>query len=177
MKFIIFTSLIIFLIFPNSSSADCSISGKTWDNSGELSVIPNIVKHEKCIELCLDTNDCKGYTWFGLNKQRISTRLSEICILYKELEGQHECKNCISGYAEECLCNQKNAECKISGDNFLRGQFADSVADCFLQCSQLPECKFYTWFSDKNENTHNLCLLFANCDEVTECKSGCVTGK
>ena len=49
---------------------------------------------------------------------------------------------------------------------------SESEFDCFLKCSAIKECKYYTWFSLQNEEVRQECLLFSSCDSVDSCSTG-----
>ena len=175
--------LIYFLFILNSTNAkdsQCYTPGKTWSNLGDLEIIGNIDNAEKCLQLCLKNSDCKGYTWYGNSTFVADAKLYHYCILFSTLEDEYECQNCISGETsepEKCICPQKDGECENQGNNYLSGGFADSLIECQFQCIGNENCSHYTWFGPGNENSHNLCILFSSCENITPCGSECTTGK
>ena len=48
---------------------------------------------------------------------------------------------------------------------------------CWLQCSINDRCKYYTWFSNENEDVSDECLLFSSCQTINECNGGCYVGQ
>ena len=81
-------------------------------------------------------------------------------------------------------CLQKNnfghnieGECQIEEDNFLQALFAKSELQCWLQCSINDHCKYYTWFSNENEDVSDECLLFSSCQTINDCNGGCYFGQ
>ena len=70
----------------------CYRSGKTWSSFGQIALIPEVSSVQACIKFCREYDNCNGYTWLGITNQR----LSNVCVLFKDLDLEHECKNCIS---------------------------------------------------------------------------------
>merc|ERR1712156_964527 len=173
-----FLKILIFFISTNFlsvlSSNSCFNEGKTWITDGQLDFIPGVTSAQDCVKMCFENNDCNGYTWFG----DINVRFKNVCTLFKTLEQEYECSDCISGIKpdlETCTCEQKNGQCSIS-DNFIAASHSESEFDCFLKCSAIKECKYYTWFSLQNEEVRQECLLFSSCDSVDSCSIGCYIG-
>ena len=48
---------------------------------------------------------------------------------------------------------------------------------CSLQCSINDRCKYYTWFSNENEDVSDECLLFSSCNAIHDCNGGCYFGQ
>ena len=116
----------------------------------------------------------KGYTWYGDLK-----RFKNVCILYEELIGQYECSDCVSGIKNDlasCICNQKQGQCNIDGDNFIDAIHIESEIECFLECSAVEDCNYYTWYSLENEAVHQECILLSSCQNVEPCSNGCFVG-
>ena len=67
-KVIVFLSL----CFSNlCESKSCFDEGITWSSDGLLSFIPQILSTEECIKLCLEQDNCNGYTWHGQYNERL----------------------------------------------------------------------------------------------------------
>ena len=49
----------------------CYDEGITWSSDGLLSFIPQILSPEECIKLCLEQDNCNGYTWHGQYNKRL----------------------------------------------------------------------------------------------------------
>ena len=99
----------------------------------------------------------------------MNQRLSNVFVLFKGLENEHDCKNCISGKMsdlENCVCDQNNGECVVSTENFILAIPTLTETGCFLECSLRNDCRFYTWYSSDYEVFQNECLLFRSCDNV-----------
>ena len=62
-------------------------------------------------------------------------------------------------------------------DNFLQALSAKSELQCSLQCSINDHCKYYTWFSNENEDVSDECLLFSSCQTINDCNGGCYFGQ
>ena len=48
---------------------------------------------------------------------------------------------------DTCICDQMSGQCSIGENNLLAATHSESEFDCFLQCSAIEQCKYYTWFS------------------------------
>ena len=153
---------------------NCFKSGITWSTDGQLDFIPGVISVEDCVRICLETDNCKGYTWYGEIK-----RFKDVCTLFDNLDGDYECTDCISGQKDDletCICEQKEGQCEINDNNFITAYHSESELDCFLECSAMNVCKYYTWFSSENEEIHQQCLFFSSCESIQSCSSGCFVG-
>ena len=191
MKSILTSSIFLFCFFHVTKACNETI---TWSRENELNFIPNVPSAKECFEICFSTNNCTAYTWYGsLNK------LQDVCILFEAQQNQYDCENCLSGLVENgisCYCSQEG-ECLFDENNYLGDMFANSELDCFLEClnlpgnfhatffecpskikqkSSIPECNYYTWFNDQNQQIHNQCLFFSTCDTIQSCGGGCFAG-
>ena len=109
----------------------------------------------------------------------MNQRLSNVCVLFKDLENEDDCKNCISGKMydlENCACDKNNEECVVSSENFILVIPTLTETECFLECSRRNDCHFYTWYSSEHDTFKNECLLFKSCDNVEPCTQGCFSG-
>ena len=73
---------------------------------------------------------------------------------------------------DNCICFQQEGECAIDGNNIIGGAQGKSEFECFLQCSVLDDCKYYTWFSQENPDIYEECFLFSSCNTVNPCNGG-----
>ena len=130
---ILIISLTSYLTFLRAESL-CYQSGKTWSSFGQIALIPEVSSVQACIQFCREYDNCNGYTWLGITNQR----LSNVCVLFKDLDLEHDCKNCISGKMsdlENCICDQNNEECVVSTENFILAIPTLTETECFLECS------------------------------------------
>ena len=49
----------------------CFQEGSTWSTNGQLDFISNIFSVQDCVKMCLEIDDCKGYTWYGDLKRQV----------------------------------------------------------------------------------------------------------
>ena len=49
----------------------CFQEGSTWSTNGQLDFISNVLSVQDCIKMCLEIDDCKGYTWYGDLKRQV----------------------------------------------------------------------------------------------------------
>ena len=105
--------------------------------------------------------------------------------MFKELNGEHDCINCVSNAKshgpnnDSCICNQQMGECQIDTNNFVGGTHAKSEAECISQCSDRADCNHYTWYSKDSQTISEGCLFFSSCNEVDSCSypnGGCFSG-
>ena len=68
-KVITFLTLLCFFNFCESKL--CFDEGITWSSDGLLSFIPQILSPEECLKLCLEEDNCNGYTWHGQYNKRL----------------------------------------------------------------------------------------------------------
>ena len=67
------------LCFSNfCESKLCFDEGITWSSDGLLSFIPQILSPEECIKLCLEQDNCNGYTWHGQYNKRLRLELRSL---------------------------------------------------------------------------------------------------
>merc|ERR1711935_364438 len=85
--------LILSFSFLNVSSEknDCFFEGKTWSTEGQSEIFFDVTWNQ-CINLFVQNNKTKGFTYYRSNPER----LSKVCILFESLKEKHECTTCIS---------------------------------------------------------------------------------
>merc|ERR1719270_412181 len=170
--------ILISILSPSLvSSNNCFNEGKTWNTDGQLDFIPGVTSVQDCVKMCFENNNCKGYTWFG-NVGNFA-RFENVCTLFETLKDEYECSGCISGTKADldtCICDQMSGQCSIGDSNLLAATHSESEFDCFLKCSAIEQCKYYTWFSLENEEVHQECLFFSTCESKEPCKNGCYIG-
>ena len=175
----IFTSyfIAIFLVGTTKAKNDCILEEVTWSIEGQLEFLPQSTFQE-CLNAFLQNQDGQGLTYFGNHED---SRFDQVCIIFGKLDGERSCTNCLSikgDYTNDnCLCNQVEGECQIEEDNFLQALSAKSELQCWLQCSINDHCKYYTWFSNENEDVSDECLLFSSCQTINDCNGGCYFGQ
>ena len=49
----------------------CFQEGSTWSTNGQLDFISNVLSVQDCVKMCLEIDDCKGYTWYGDLKRQV----------------------------------------------------------------------------------------------------------
>ena len=83
-KVIVFLSL----CFSNlCESKSCFDEGITWSSDGLLSFIPQILSTEECIKLCLEQDNCNGYTWHGQYNERLRLGKKNLIWLFQNGKG------------------------------------------------------------------------------------------
>ena len=110
--------VLTFCITDTLTTDQCFKEGTTWSTAGQISFIPQIESIQKCFEICMDEENCNGYTWHG----KLNQRLSNVCILFEALLDEHNCSDCVSGKTtnlDNCLCKQNNDQCEIDNNNFI----------------------------------------------------------
>ena len=63
---------------------------------------------------------------------------------------------------------------EVEDHNLLDVTSVSSLSQCRALCEDLEECEFYTWYSQEDPVTANLCYLFSSCQTVSSCQH-CVT--
>ena len=88
-----FCILILSFLLSNVTAKknDCFLEGKTWSTEGQLEIFFDVTSSQ-CINLFVQNDDAKGFTYYKSNPDR----LSKVCILFESLKEKHECKTCIS---------------------------------------------------------------------------------
>ena len=76
MSLILFKKLILaFLLCIHNTNANgnnkCFQDGSTWSTNGQLDFISNVLSVQDCVKMCLEIDDCKGYTWYGDLKRQV----------------------------------------------------------------------------------------------------------
>ena len=177
MKIFASSLITIFLVGTIKAKNDCVSEEKTWSIEGQLEFLPQSTLQE-CLNAFLQNQDGQALTYFGNHED---SRFDQVCIIFGKLDGERSCTNCLSikgDYTNDnCLCNQVEGECQIEEDNFLQALSAKSELQCSLQCSINDRCKYYTWFSNENEDVSDECLLFSSCQTINECNGGCYVGQ
>ena len=177
MKFLVFYLIAISLVSTIKAKNDCVLEATTWSIEGQLEFLPQVTLQE-CLDAFLQNQDGQALTYFGNHEH---SRFDQVCIIFETLDGERSCTNCISVKGDiannNCHCNQVEGECQIDENNFLQALFAESELQCWLQCSINDHCKYYTWFSDENEDVSDECLLFSSCKAINDCNGGCYFGQ
>merc|ERR1711971_204086 len=176
---VIYIASITLLSAVSVSGNNCFNEGTTWNTDGQLDFIPGVTSVQDCVRECFENDNCIGYTWFGDVGGVDITRSKNVCTLFVTLEDEYECSDCISGTKADldtCICDQMSGQCKIGENNLIAATHSESEFDCFLQCSAIEQCKYYTWFSLENEEVHQECLFFSTCESVESCSNGCYVG-
>ena len=177
MKFLVFYLIAISLVSTIKAKNDCVLEATTWSIEGQLEFLPQVTLQE-CLDAFLQNQDGQALTYFGIHEH---SRFDQVCIIFEKLDGERSCTNCISVKGDiannNCHCNQVEGECQIDENNFLQALFAESELQCWLQCSINDHCKYYTWFSDENEDVSDECLLFSSCKAINDCNGGCYFGQ
>ena len=71
MSLILFKTFVLAFLFciQNTANANgnnkCFKEGSTWSTDGQLDFISNVHSVQDCVKMCLQIDDCKGYTWYG----------------------------------------------------------------------------------------------------------------
>ena len=168
------SKLIIFAFFLSNfveAKNKCFKEGVTWNTQGQLEFIPR-VDFQECTSAFVQNSGANGFTWFeDFNGYK------DICIIFGELDGKQSCKNCLSFKQKvNCACEQQQGQCEITEDNFISASYAESEVECYIQCSAVDGCQYYTWLSEDHDTFYEQCLLFSSCDTVYQCKQGCFVG-
>ena len=148
-------------------SSECFNEGSTWDSNGELEVLANIYSFKECFDKCDSNPLCQGYTWYGEN----GLKFQNVCVTFKDLLTKYQCSSCKSGKIEvdeDCFCDSGMGECSIQSNNFLKGSHGTSRFDCLLQCFEIEDCEYFTFYSANHESIREQCFFFTSCDEVTD---------
>ena len=165
-----FNLLILNLVFVTFVKSDCFQNDQTWDSLGQLEVLINIPTLHECIESCLQNHLCSGYTWYKSE----STKFENICILFDSLYNEYPCENCISGEfanLQNCICNIGMGECKEEDGNLIGASNGVSSIDCLIQCSELENCRYFTYYGKDHPNIKEMCSFYSSCDEISPCEA------
>ena len=177
MKSIASYLIAISLVSTIKAKNDCVSEDTTWSIEGQLEFLPQVTLQE-CLNAFLQNQDRQALTYFGNHE---NSRFDQVCIIFGKLDGERPCTDCISVKGDNannnCHCNQGEGECQIEENNFLQALFAESELQCWLQCSINNHCKYYTWFSNENEDVSDECLLFSSCQTINDCNGGCYFGQ
>ena len=178
MKFIASYIIAISLVSTIKAKNDCVLEATTWSIEGQLEFLPQVTLQE-CLDAFLQNQDGQALTYFGNHEH---SRFDQVCIIFGKLDGIRSCTDCISVKGDNandnnCHCNKVEGECQIEEDNFLQALFAKSKLQCWLQCSINDHCKYYTWFSNENEDVSDECLLFSSCQTINDYNGGCYSGQ
>ena len=74
----IFSICILVHLTNGQLSNPCLFKAETtWSTAGELIAIDRIDSAVKCLKLCLEEENCQGFTWHG------QTKLQNFCILFE----------------------------------------------------------------------------------------------
>jgi hypothetical protein len=165
-----FTKLLIFaFLLANFVEANnkCFKEGITWDPKGQLEFIPKVDFHQ-CTHAFLQNSDAKSFTWF-----EDYSGYKDICIIFGELDVEQSCKNCLSfKQTGNCACEQQQGKCEITENNFISASYAESEVECYIQCSAVDGCEYYTWLNKDHDTLYEECLLFSSCVTVNQCNQG-----
>ena len=79
MSLIFFKTFVLAFLFcihatnsnANGNNNKCFQEGSTWSTNGQLDFISNVLSVQDCVKMCLEIDDCKGYTWYGDLKRQV----------------------------------------------------------------------------------------------------------
>ena len=148
----------------------CFKIGTSWVHNTST-IIQNVSSVEECQSLCLESDQCIGFTWHRESHEP----LSKFCELFPTIgeEITDKCPDCISG-PKLCTCSDSVA-CSFD-DQYLIDILTEIATEEYCQelCARNTKCSWYTWYSSEGWPFSQACALLSQCSDSKEILDGSV---